>query len=181
MEEIGEWNEVEEAEQTEEVETHAPAIQTEVRAAYCRRVAQRILRDHKITEPPVPVDKIARAIGFDLQLQDLPAGVDARLQIIDSRLVMELARGQGEVRHRFSIAHELGHYFLGHKHNEYCAEETEANIFAEELLVPRAWLRKDVERYSIAELLSRYQVSREVLFIAAKDARLLNRLGRPQP
>jgi len=164
MEEIDEWDEIEEAEQAEELGTRALAIQPEVRAAYCRKIAQRILKDHKITKPPVPVDKIARAVGFNLQLQDLPVGVDARLQVINSRLLMELARSQAEVRHRFSIAHELGHYFLGHKHNEYNAGETEADIFAGELLVPRAWLRKDVERYSIAELLSRYKVSREVLY-----------------
>ena len=176
MEETDGWEEVEEAVETEEAETHAGSSWAEVRAALCRNIAQRILRDHKITEPPVPVDKMARALGFELQLRDLPAGVDARLQIIDSQMVIELARGQAEVRHRFSMAHELGHRFLGHKHNEHRAGEAEADIFAGELLVPRAWLRKDVDRYPIAELISRYNVSRQVLFIAAKDARLLTRL-----
>lgn len=176
MEEFDETDEIEEAEQIEQVELLSPALHEEVRATLCRKVAQRILRDHKISKPPVPVDRIAREIGFDLQLADLPSGVDARAQVIGSRKVIVIARAHADVRQRFSIAHELGHHFLGHKHKEHTAGEAEANIFAGALLVPGAWLRRDVDRYLIAELLIRYRVSREVLLIAAKDARLLNRL-----
>lgn len=177
MEEIDDWDEIEEKEEAEETETAAPIVRAEVRGELCRKIAQRCLSDHRIAEPPVPVDKIARNLGFELQLQDLKPGVDARLQIIDSRKVIELARGQADVRHRFSIAHELGHHFLGHRHNEHRAGETEANIFAGELLVPRTWLRRDLQRsLTVVELTGRYQVSREVLFIVARDARLLNRL-----
>lgn len=176
MAEIDEPDEIEEDEGAELSEPPALILQAEVRAELCRRMAQRVLRDHTITAPPVPVDRIATTLGFELHLRDLPPGVDARLQIIDSRKVIELARDQAEVRRRFSTGHELGHHFLGHRHNEHQAAETEANIFARELLIPRAWLKKDVDRYSIAELVSRYNVSRDVLFIVATDARLLNRL-----
>lgn len=176
MAEIDEPNEIEEEEGAEPSEPPTLSIQAEVRAELCRKMAQRVLRDHTITAPPVPVDRIATTLGFELHLRDLPPGVDARLQIIDSRKVIELARDQAEVRRRFSTGHELGHHFLGHRHNEHQAAEIEANIFAGELLVPRGWLKRDVARYSIAELVSRYNVSRDVLFRAVKDARLLSRL-----
>jgi len=178
VEEIDDWDELEEKEQAEETAAAVPAVgAAEVRAELCRKMAQRLLRDQRIAEPPVPVDRIAKTLGFAVQHQDLPRGIHARLQIIDSRRVIELARGEADARHRFSIAHELGHFFLGHRHNEHKTGETEANLFAGELLIPRTWLRRDLANHlTVAELIARYRVSREVLFIVAKDARLLNRL-----
>ncbi len=178
MAEINEPDEVEEGEEAEPSEPPVLITQEEVRAELCRMMAQRVLRDHAITAPPVPVDRIATNLGFELHLRDLPHGVDARLRTIDTRKVIELARDQAEVRRRFSIGHELGHHFLGHRHGEHKAAEIEASIFAGELLVPRAWLRRDVDHHRIAELTIKYNVSRDVLFRAADGARLVNRLVR---
>lgn len=149
----------------------------ENRATLCRRLADWTLRQHKVLGPPVPVHEIARNLGFAIRISDLPSGVDARMRIINSVRTIDLAKGQAETRHRFSVAHELGHRILKHEDRDTKAAEAEANIFAGALLVPRRWLTGDVQQYrNVDALAQRYQVSREVLFIALKDARLLNRL-----
>jgi hypothetical protein len=148
-----------------------------VRRAHCRKAAEQLLKRSGVKEPPVPVDQIARTLGFDIRTEDLPQGVDARLRISGASRVIELASGQARVRHRFSIAHELGHASLGHRHGETDVAEQEANAFAGALLVPRAWLRRDVDTVkTVPGLAGRYEVSRDVVFIAAQGASLLKRL-----
>lgn len=147
------------------------------RAAFCRKAATQLLKRNGITQPPVPVDRLAQRLQIEVIVASLPAGVDARLLIQGGFKVLELASGQARVRHRFSVAHELGHLCLGHLHGESDVAEAEANIFAGALLVPRAWLKDRVEQFSsVVELTRVFDVSRVVLFIALKEARLLERL-----
>jgi hypothetical protein len=149
----------------------------DARPAFCRKFAERTLARFGIVEPPVPVDRLAAKLGILVRIVDLPRGVDARLRARDDQRVIELAAGQARVRHRFSLAHELGHHLLGHRHGESELAERQANIFAGGLLVPPTWLRRDVASGMAAEALAaRYDVSREVLFIALKEGRLLKKL-----
>lgn len=148
-----------------------------VRAAYCRKAADQLLKRCSVKAPPVPVDLVAQSLGLEIRVEALGRGVDARLRHSEQRRVIELAAGQAAVRHRFSIAHELGHFCLGHRHGETDVAEQEANVFAGALLVPRAWLKAEIETFpTVSTLASRFQVSRDVVFIAAQGARLLDRL-----
>jgi Zn-dependent peptidase ImmA (M78 family) len=125
----------------------------------------------------VPVDALARRLGFQIRFERLAGGVDGRLRVLGDAKVIEVALGQAPSRQRFTIAHELGHFLLGHGYEETKVAERQANIFAGALLAPGAWLARDLGGFpSAAALASRYEVSREVIFIAAKDARLLGRL-----
>lgn len=90
----------------------------------------------------------------------------------------------GRPRARFTIAHELGHYFLGHEGqrrrnpnkglyvgSKERAQESEANIFASYFLVPTklAWDAKNPE-----EISDRFQVSlqaAEIAFDRVQEAR----------
>lgn len=147
----------------------------DVRAAHCRRVAANVLKKAGVTQPPVPVEELAQSAGLIVVRADLPRGVDALLRPNERQI--EIASNQAQVRQRFSLAHELGHYHLGHAHNESQLAEAQANIFAGALLIPSLWLRRDLPKYRTpGALATRYQVSREAIFIALKDARLLNRL-----
>lgn len=147
----------------------------DVRAAYCRKVAQTLLKRAGVKEPPVPVEVLAAKAGLNIVKADLPRGVDATLRPVEG--VIEVARDQAGVRRRFSIAHELGHHCLGHAHGDSSVAESQANIFAGALLAPGSWLRHDLPLYRTPDALAqRYQVSREVIFIALKDARLLNKI-----
>lgn len=147
----------------------------DVRAAYCRKLAQIVLKRAGVTEPPVPVAQIAKNEGLAVIECDLPRDVDAILVPHNHRI--EVARGQASVRQRFSIAHELGHHFLRHAHGESPVAEQQANIFAGALLAPSRWLRRDIGVYRTPDALAaRYEVSREAIFIALKDGSLLNKL-----
>ena len=149
-----------------------------VRASLCSKAAEQLLKRCEVEGPPAPVDRIAKRLGFGVVIVDLPNGVDARLRVSGENRSIELATGQARVRHRFSIAHELGHAILGHRHDETEVAEQEANAFAGALLVPRAWLKDDIDTFTTVSTLSeRYEVSKDVIFIATQRARLLDRLG----
>lgn len=86
---------------------------------------------------------------------------------------------QGTNRARFTIAHELGHYILGHDTTSFCKytemdyykkeikkkKEREADIFAAELLMPSKYIDEELENilpkdyYKLNELRERYEVS----------------------
>ncbi len=152
----------------------------EIRAPFCRALASQTLKKLGIIGPPVPVEQLARRLGFVIETCRLPDGVDARLRIVDDARIIELTAGQPLVRHRFSLAHELGHDRLGHYRDgthETPLAERQANIFAGALLVPAIWVRQDITKYrTISALIERYQVSREVMFISLRGARLLDRV-----
>lgn len=89
------------------------------------------------------VQNYQRLTGRQLQLsvlQDgctmLPGGVPG------CSLILYWAGGcGGYTRQRFTIAHELGHLYLGHR-TDGPAEEREANWFAGQLLMPDCVLRE---------------------------------------
>ncbi len=107
-----------------------------------------------------------------------------------------LNRNHPPVRRLFSLAHEFGHFVLNHhmwfdsNHDvsidnppsEGCegedrTPEREANIFAAELLVPRAILKREARPGCTAQELARlFRVSDQTIFIALQDGRLLHRL-----
>jgi len=81
-----------------------------------------------------------------------------------------------DVRQRFTIAHELGHYFLHYTAGESTtfvslrrsrsARETEANAFAAELLMPEALIYGENDLHffpSISHLSTRLKVSKEAM------------------
>lgn len=146
-----------------------------VRVAFARKAAEQVLKRHGVRQPPVSVTDIAAALGFSLEEAVLRRGLDARMHHSGEAKSIEVAAGTPSVRRRFSIAHELGHFCLGHAHDDGREAEQEANIFAGALLVPANWLRADVRRgVQTDELAARYEVSKEVVFIRLKDSRLLD-------
>jgi Zn-dependent peptidase ImmA (M78 family) len=81
-------------------------------------------------------------------------------------------------RRRFTIAHEIGHLFLDHacskNEGDGSHNETEADIFAAELLIPKTFLKKDYKKSPNVATLSRlYRVSGQALSIQLMSARLL--------
>ena len=89
-------------------------------------------------------------------------------------------------RQRFTIAHELGHLLLEHadlRNNEddYSTknpEETAANKFAAELLVPLEFLKKDFAAgiKDVKVLAQRYMVSEEMVWWRIMDTGLLRKI-----
>lgn len=145
-----------------------------VRIAFCRKMADKTLKDHAVKGPPVPVEQIASSLGFEMREVALPRGVDARLRRDGAERVIEIAAGQHVHRHRFSIAHELGHFVLRHENLTSQVAEAEANRFAGALLAPGRWLAPDYRKgLKMEALVARYGVSSQVIFIALKNARVI--------
>jgi Zn-dependent peptidase ImmA (M78 family) len=128
-----------------------------------RRLAARILADRGLS-PPVPVEDLA-AERLDISEEFFPADCDAVVfGLADAdrpRLIVN--SGRAPVRRRFTLAHELGHFVMAwhlgtiichtdlREEDEWADElgdeihritEHEANGFASELLMPRAWLQE---------------------------------------
>ena len=107
----------------------------------------------------------------------------------DDTAFMAISSSESNVRQRFTIAHELGHFFLHPQKDTFVEfrdnekniargiKEIQANQFAAALLMPRKFLGKDVQNFketgitkSVTEFLAKkYHVSEE-----AMTFRLLN-------
>src|SRR5947208_2981495 len=120
------------------------------RIGFARDRARKVLRDYRYTRPPIPVEEIAVAEGLAIvRVNDWDDRVSAYLDH-RARTIAVNSRHH-PLRQRFSVAHELGHFFLAHPlaqgyeeeidpEQEHQDHEIEANEFASELLVPRAML-----------------------------------------
>jgi Zn-dependent peptidase ImmA (M78 family) len=146
-----------------------------------------VLSKSGIDTRPVDLNKIIR--DHRILLVDLPANDDIFGAIVrqGEHVVIAVNPNQHRNRQRFTIAHELGHFF-NHPDNgeriEYVDgdfrlhwrnttsskgvnwEEIEANRFAAGLLMPETLLKRDIEEYAaidsetVYELAKLYQVSR---------------------
>jgi Zn-dependent peptidase ImmA (M78 family) len=138
-----------------------------VRTKHIRVTAERLIASNGVLAAPVPVDKLAAALGTEVRREPaeddlsgfLMRGVDGR------RAVIGVNSSHHPNRQRFTIAHEIGHLLLhdGEKiHVDRTGQvyqvnlrseassagtdiaEIEANAFAAELLMPAAFLRADL-------------------------------------
>jgi Zn-dependent peptidase ImmA (M78 family) len=139
-----------------------------VRRKLIRQMVEKLLARHKVMDAAVPVDAIARAHNIELKLDE----VDDQLSgfLVRDRKTRTAVIGANKSHHphrqRFTIAHELGHFLLHEGHmvhldervgafkinlrgpesaNGEDDEEKEANLFAAELLMPAAFLERDLE------------------------------------
>lgn len=114
-------------------------------------IARRILDSYWDYKIPVDINMIAEKMGAKVQyLKKLEGGDDisGRFDIINGQAVCSIRDTDTSQRMRFTLAHELGHYALGHgggfrdnsasfNLNNYDQREVDANAFAAELLMPK--------------------------------------------
>jgi IrrE N-terminal-like domain len=164
-----------------------------IREPFARKVAAEELLAISATSPPTNLDLIADRNGLRIvRGASLPSGVRAQyLPVAGLVQVAEL----GRIVERFAIAHEIGHALLEHGGDRTCFEtpayesvpldeadlgiafEQEASAFASHLLIPRNWLRGAVDRgATIDEIRASFEVTKPVLWIAIKDAKLINKI-----
>lgn len=160
------------------------------RIGYIRKYARELLKRCNITEPPVNLLLIVEKEGLEYQEVDyFPDDVDALIIPIQNRIVAAVNKNQSPNRQRFSLAHELCHHLL-HQDRSVLEEritidssppsrdeihskdvyETEADIFAGELLVPLPFLKKVFRPGLTAPDIARlFEVSQEVASIAISN------------
>lgn len=124
---------------------------------------EELLSKHLIQNPPVPVKRIATDEGVMLLESPFPSDVSGALVRTGRVVAIAVNPGQHVNRQRFTIAHELAHYFLRHSEGEDHLDrkftvlrrdenssmatnenEIQANYFAACLLMPESFLRRDV-------------------------------------
>jgi len=135
------------------------------------RVASDVLVAHNIMRPPVDPFEIAKLEGIKLLPGEYDGCFDGRIEYRrsagDGRFYLFYAEETPSIRPpgrvRFSIAHELGHFYIP-KHRSYLLSgvwhgshsgfvsdkpvEREADLFAAAFLMPRDWFVERVERNS---------------------------------
>ncbi len=164
-------------------------------------LVQQLLATQKVTEPPVPVERIARAQGARVFLQSLEGNISGFLYRDSQQRVIGVNTHHPSTRQRFTLAHELAHLLL-HDQNQIHVDhgfelrlrndrssqgvdrdEMEANLFAAELLMPRRLLKKDLgdlqtveisDDKTIGRLAKRYGVSVQALMIRLTALGYLN-------
>ena len=129
----------------------------------------------KITD----VYSICRQIG--IEIIEAPIKADAYLKCENGRSYIVLKESLSDNRKKFTIAHELGHFYLPwHSdlmfgcdisemdfRNDYVPREKEANLFAAELLMPESEFKSDFTGKIDYSTVSRMADIFEVSFQAA--------------
>ena len=157
------------------------------RTGYCRKLARNILTNYfkyyPPLEPPIPIEKIAEFNGFEIyeldSLNQNHRGVFFNLKE-EKRKLIGINKNFHEHNKRFSIGHELGHYFLDHPPESDCSDEEiktynqEADEFSGELLLPLELLKTKIKTIKdVKELAKLFQVSEQALFIKIQNQGLL--------
>lgn len=150
-----------------------------------RKRVDNILKKLNISIAPIPLEQVAKF--FSLEVVDYPGfpdSVSGALIKEEGLQVIGVNENHPLVRRRFTIAHELGHYIMGHDVTSVLDhafdgatdKEREANQFASELLMPKNFLKKDLDQkqYTIKDLASRYLVSEQSMSIRLIETQLLN-------
>jgi Zn-dependent peptidase ImmA (M78 family) len=131
-----------------------------------KAIVDAILNQDDLRKLPIDVNKIARLTNTEVRVDELKNGLSGFAYQKNNTKFIGISSGDGRLRRRFTLAHELGHIFL-HKNNsvsydvglmmlrnEHSSDgtdikEIEANRFAAELLMPEKELRKDMSESAI--------------------------------
>lgn len=141
-------------------------------------------------EPPIDSFRIAERCGVRVIPWEFGSEVSGLLVQIGHIKAIGVNQHHPDARQRFTVAHELGHYFLRHT-NEMTVDlvdplgdthfnlnpvmERQANRFAAQLLMPERHIRLDFRRFGgdLDILRLRYQVSEQALWIRLSELRLV--------
>lgn len=146
-------------------------------------LADKALSTTDFKEPPVPVEKISEKVGLKIVPFEFHNNLSAVLKKKQS--VIGVNKNHHPLRQRFSIAHELGHYLLGHEgHDDESfvddgfdkpiPHEKEANIFAASLLMPKRWVIEDAKKgIDIKRMAKLFLVSEQAMTIRLLELNLI--------
>ena len=140
------------------------------RQKFIEELATQILKDSGETNAPIDVNKIAQSKGIKVVGYDFGEDISGVLVIDNGSAAIGYNQNNHPNRTRFTIAHELGHFALGHKRDgdfidtpeKYFTvlfrdqnsstgehiQEREANAFAAALLMPAELITKTINETS---------------------------------
>jgi len=140
----------------------------------CETLATEQLERYRITQPPIPIDKIAREIGLNIVDFQFENDIAGALVIEKDIGTIGINPSNSPQRRRFTIAHELGHYLMHRVGNEFFVDkdflvkwrnsasssyseiekyqEIEANAFAAAILMPKNFIVAEMEKPEMKSL-----------------------------
>jgi Zn-dependent peptidase ImmA (M78 family) len=164
------------------------------------KLASKVLAAVGASKAPIPVELVARRLGLAVKANDFTDDVSGVLVIEEGSGTIGYNEHHAEVRQRFTIAHEIGHYQL---HKSYLSLfvdkgysvayrdkrsstgeirwEREANAFAAALLMPKELLTREVQDHdfdlgderSLDELSKLFGVSTQAMAIRLSKLKLI--------
>lgn len=151
---------------------------TIIRKDYARARARISLKESGVVRPPTNLERICNEIGVQVHYHCTEGMEDSFMFLHHSVYHIVIAISGYQTRDRWSLAHELGHILLGHCNlykvdtldKDFLTEaeryilDREADIFAEELLMPIQWVEKHRDS-SINQLRKVFNVSKEAITI----------------
>lgn len=172
-----------------------------VRRKHIESLVEDVLSTNAIEAAAVDIKKIAKSLQIEIVEQDAEDNIAGFLikGFENKNALIGVNRKHHENRRRFTIAHEIGHYFLHEYEGVHFdgkntglqmylrddvsstgldIQEREANLFAAQLLMPKRLLKKDISKIEeihllegdeIEKLAKKYKVS-----AAAMTYRLAN-------
>lgn len=162
--------------------------------------AKALLERLRIRNAPIDVWRVARSLGVRVERADLGEDCSGVLLRNAGAAVIGVNYSHHPNRQRFTIAHELGH-FVQHKGGRYIdrgitlrfrnhesgtgtqKEEREANQFAAALLMPAAWVHRELAKHpvddpgddrALAELCRKFGVSSQAMMFRLNNLALLS-------
>lgn len=154
------------------------------RKKFAQVQAQKLLKNAGVLIAPVSLQRIVEHLqttrSLEVQKFNFSEKVSGML-VLERSLDYEHATiGFNEnhpwCRRRFTICHEIGHLLLGHACNSGLDDhsEREANVFANELLIPTSLIKIDFKKTPSIETLAKlYRVSTAAMTIKLMDVKLI--------
>ncbi len=157
-------------------------MEQKLRLGFCRDVARKKLRDAKQNKSPIDVYLICELNGFQVLEESLGRHEAGKINLESNIVTVNSDHSIG--RQRFSAAHEMGHYCLGHSQRRDIEDydineagrsiwEREADAFAAELLMPLHLLKVSFKTRPDYKMLAReYGVSTQAMTIKLQSHNL---------
>lgn len=128
--------------------------------------ARKVLDKYDLNNLPIDVEKLCMDLKIPVHYVDFSSverkvgkKISGAIQKDDGAYTILVNEDESDVRIRFTIAHELGHYFLHVKDDprkivvsfrrDQSARETAANKFAAELLMPKDLIKREYSKMVI--------------------------------
>ena len=151
-----------------------------------RNAAWQALIDFFVKSLPIPIASIANTAGITLvKSTELPPRIAGITTQRDNTWTIMYRTDMPRGARRFTIAHELGHIFLGHPmHGNYTrtfdlskpSAESEADIFASRFLMPACVLH-ELQAFTPERIKEICDVSMQAARVRSERVALLERRG----
>lgn len=152
---------------------------------YYREKASSLIKELGLNEPPIGIEQVAGHLGLEIVELSTPDWFSGVLLNIDEEFCIVVNSTLTPEQKNFTIAHEIGHHQLHREELCYLQNEKkmhlqkEADIFAEELLMPSHLVEAEAKRWFndsgfIAKL---FKVREDVMAERMKALGLLKKKG----